>query len=239
MCFKTEKGKCKICQEGYILLDNGSCTKEKKCKYADKDTNLCTYCLEDYCLDTNDMKCISNIENNEYQNCNKFKNGGCFECIFGFALGEDLKCSTTNNCAKSYNGTCLECSKHYYLGYDNKCTNIEHCIYSGNNYELPCDECEDNYYFDFFNKICKESIDESFKNCKVSSYMGIKCASCKKNYYINQGDGFCYSNINETDEFYKCESSNFFGKECEKCEENYFLNYGDKKCIKLKIANFQ
>ena len=180
MCSQTEKGKCKICKEGYILMDNGSCTKEEKCKYADKDTTLCNYCMEDYCLDTTDMKCISNIQINEYQNCYKYKNGGCLECIFGFSVGEDLKCSTTNNCAKSYNGTCLICSKNYYLGYDYKCTNIEHCIYSGNNYELACDECEDNYYYDFFYKICKEVINEIFNNCKISSYMGNKCASCKK-----------------------------------------------------------
>ena len=89
--------------------------------------------------------------------------------------------STTKNCVKSYNGTCLKCSKNYYLGYDYKCTNIEHWIYSRNNYELACDECEDNYYYDFFYKICKEVIDEIFNICKISSYMGNKCASCKKN----------------------------------------------------------
>ena len=238
MCSKTEKGKCKICNEGYILLENGACTKEPKCKNADKDTNLCNYCLEGYCLDNNNKKCISNIEYNKYQNCYKFQNNGCTECIFGFTVGEDLKCSTTINCAKSDNGTCLECSKYYYLGYDKKCTNIEHCIYSGNNYLLPCDECEDNYYLDFFDKICKYSIDDKFKNCKISSYMGYNCASCKKDYYINQGDSLCYSNKNETDIFYKCESSDFFGEKCEICENNYFLNDGDKKCSKIENCKF-
>ena len=233
MCSKTEKGKCKICNKGYILLDNGSCTKEEKCQNADKDTSLCNYCIEGYCIDNSNITCISNTKNDEYQYCNKFKNG-CTECIFGFAVGDDSKCSTTNNCAKSYNGTYLECSMNYYLGYDHKCTNIKHCIYSGNNYEIPCDECEDNYYFDFFYKICVESYEEKFKNCKVSSYMGYTCASCKKNYYINQRDSLCYSNTNETDNFYQCISSDFFGNECERCEENYFLNFEDKKCSKIE-----
>ena len=236
-CSVTDKGKCKTCEDGYILLDNGSCAKELKCKFADKDTSLCDYCLEEYCLDQKDMSCVPNTEFNEYQNCFKYKNG-CRQCIFGYALGDDLKCSTTNHCGKSYNGTCLECSKNYYLGYDHKCTGIEHCIYSGHNYELPCDECEDNYYLDFLYKVCTYVTDEKFKNCKVSSSMGYKCSSCKNNYYINQGDDLCYSNTDKNDDFYKCESSDFFGNKCEKCVENYFLNEGDKKCSKIENCKF-
>ena len=237
MCSETLEGKCKKCEDGYVLSDDGSCTKEKNCQYADKDTNLCSYCKEGYCLDEKDMSCVPNSELNEYQYCYIYKNG-CRECIFGFAKGEDLKCSTTSHCAKSYNGTCIECSKNYYLGYDNKCTGIEHCIYSGNNYELPCDECEDNYYLDYFYRKCVYITDDKFKNCKISSYMGYTCASCKKNYYINQGDDLCYTNINETDDFYKCESSDFFGEKCEKCVENYFLNDGDKKCSKIENCKY-
>lgn len=237
MCSKTEKGKCIICREGYILLGNGSCCKEEKCKNADKDTNLCNYCLEGYCLDNINKKCVPNRENNEYQNCFQYKNG-CLECIMGFSLGEDQKCSTTNYCSKSDNGTCYECSLGYYLGHDYKCTDIEHCIYSGNDYNLPCDECEDNYYFDFFTRRCKETGENKFKNCKVALYMGYRCTKCKKNYYINQGDSMCYSNTNETDIFYKCESSDFFGDQCEKCIKDYFLNYGDKKCSKIENCKF-
>ena len=238
MCSQTEKGKCIKCKEGYLLLENGSCTKEENCRNADKDTTLCNYCIEGYCLDNNNKKCISNLDNNEYQNCNQFRNNGCTECIFGYDVGEDLKCSTTKNCAKSYNGTCIECSKYHYLGYDHKCTSIKHCIYSGSNYELPCDECEDNYYFHFLDKICKRSEEEKFKNCKVSSYGGYNCASCKTNYYLNQGDKLCHTNMNESDIFYKCEISDFFGYKCEKCVKDYFLNYGDYKCSKIENCKF-
>jgi len=237
MCNITEKGKCKICKEGYILLENGSCTKEENCQMADKDTTLCDYCKKGYCLDNSIKKCLSNTENNEYQFCYIYKDH-CTDCIMGYSLGDDLKCSTTNHCFQSDNGTCIECSQGYYLGYDYKCSNIEHCIYSGNDYSLPCDECEDNYYYDFFTRRCIQTISYKFQNCKVALYMGYRCTSCKNNYYINQGDSLCYENTNKSDIFYKCESSDFFGDKCEKCINGYFLNYGDYKCSKIENCKF-
>ena len=44
MCSKTEKGKCIQCSEGAILLKDNTCSLEKNCLSADKDTALCNSC---------------------------------------------------------------------------------------------------------------------------------------------------------------------------------------------------
>ena len=150
------------------------------------------------------------------------------QCISGFYIGKDNKCSFSNFCAFSENSICNECIDNYYLGLDNYCTNVQNCIYS---YNYKCIECKDNYYYNAENETCIKS-EGNFKNCQIS-YMGEKCDSCKKNYYLNKTDNLCYSN-KELNNFYKCIYTDYKGEHCAQCENGYFLGYRDYKCSKNK-----
>ena len=165
MCFETDLGKCIKCLDGVKLIKDNICTKEDNCNQADKDTGLCNSCISGYYIDNKIKKCISNQEDNEYKYCIS-ANDGCRKCEEGYYLGEDLQCTKTEKCAESERNICNRCSKGYFLGYDHKCTKIEHCIYSGSTDEYPCDECEDNYYYNNLNQTCVETKDKKFHNCK-------------------------------------------------------------------------
>ena len=224
-CSKSKGGKCIECIDGFYLIYD-TCSKEKNCELADKDTGLCEKCNEGFYLDMKDRKCKSNKEENEFKYCEIFDEK-CLKCQKWYFVGEDLKCSKTDNCAKSDNGECLECIHGYYLGKDKRCTNIRHCIYSGNN-NYACDECEEKFYYDSFNVTCKEE-NENFTNCKVALNDGKKCSICRDNYYLNKTDYLCYDNTNENSNYYKCLSTNTDNL-CEKCINNLNLNSGDRKC---------
>ena len=223
-CSKSKGGKCIQCREGNYLIDD-TCSNEKNCKKADKDTSLCEKCNEGFYLDIKDRKCKSNKENNEYKFCQIYDEK-CIKCEDWYFVGEDSKCSKTANCSLSENGECIECSKNYFLGKDKKCTNIEKCIYSGNT-NYACDECEKNYYFNALYMVCNEET-QKLKNCKISSD-GITCSICREHFYLNKTDYLCYDNTNENSDYYKCLSTNRFNS-CDKCENDYYLNSGDKKC---------
>ena len=230
MCKKTKKNICEECSFGYQLLENGSCTNEKNCKLADKDTGICNFCLDGFYLDNKDRKCKSNRENNEFKNCVLYNNG-CNKCENGYFISEDLKCVKTRGCAESENGICLKCSEKYFMGLDNNCSISEHCIYSGKNIFYGCDECEKNYCYDIFSKVCFLIEEEKFENCKMA--YGTRCSLCHDNFYLNDTNSICYDNTNENDKFYKCEKTDYYGNECFKCIEGYFLSE-DKKCTKIE-----
>ena len=67
-CSKTKGGKCIECLNGNYLIGD-SCSNEKDCKLADKDTGLCDICNEGFYLDKKDRKCKSNKEDNDYKYC--------------------------------------------------------------------------------------------------------------------------------------------------------------------------
>ena len=219
---------CEKCIEGYYLSENDKvCTTEKHCYYGHQDTGICFQCQNNYYLETKTGKCISNQEENDFKNCKLSENFKCIQCIYGFYIGNDNKCSTSKNCHRSEKGKCLECTDNYFLGLDNIC-NIDHCIYSNYN---ECIECEDGFYYDKLNISCKSSIkNEKFKNCKYSVY-GEYCDSCKNGFYLNRSDHLCYSN-EEKNEFYKCAILSESGY-CVECADEYYTD-GDNKCTKIE-----
>lgn len=226
-CLKSENYKCKECLTNYYLTEDGNtCSNEKNCYSADKDTGICFWCSKNYYLKKNEYKCISDKEKKDYKFC-KIVSDKCDECESGYTFSEDGKCSKSKNCAESNNGDCIICSEGYYLGLDGKCTDKEHCAYSTfNNY---CVECEDGYVWDNYNQLCK--LDEGkFKNCRIT-LEGVFCAACKKNFYLNLTDNLCYDNTKK-DEFYKC--TRVSSNQCKDCEEGYYYGYNDYKCNKIE-----
>ena len=228
-CSKADDyGRCEECISGYYLIGTGynaKCAIEEKCSISDKDTDLCMECINGYYIDYKDGKCKSNQNNNEFKYC-KIVDDVCKDCIIGFYLGEDSKCSNTNGCVESENGICESCSDNYYYGLDQKCSLIEHCIYSKN--ENDCIECEDNYCYNQREQKCFFA-DNELQNCKIVTYYPNKCFLCKKDFYLNQTDNLCYSNIEKGD-FYKCEITNYNSKECFRCIEGYYLGYKYHRC---------
>ena len=233
-CVESQNGKCKKCLPNYYLASTNSvCSTEEHCSYGDVDTGLCNTCDEDgYYLDYQDYKCKSNKEENDFMNCTRVFEGKCTQCIFGYKLTNDSKCTITYNCLKAENGTCISCQNKYYLGLDHKCTNVEHCIYS-NEFEI-CLECEDNYYYNQLYKNCSKA-EGDFENCKYSEKDS--CTECKSNYYLNKNDSLCYDNTQEGP-FYKCAKSDNNNEYCEECIDNYYLGIGDNKCSLIEDCKF-
>jgi len=211
-------GQCRKCIDGFYLTSSGdSCTKDKNCYKGNKDFGICLSCKNNYYLDNINKICKSNQENNEFKYC-ILANEFCYQCIFGYQVGEDNKCSTSYNCAESENGICIKCKNNYFMGLDNRCISLEHCIYS-NKYSEDCLECEDNFYYERKNKTCLLS-KTNFTNCK-SGYNDYYCVECKNNYYLNQTDKLCYNNNIKNDIFYKCAQTDSEAKKCVSCIENY------------------
>ena len=221
---------CKKCYEGYYLTEfKDCCTKDINCYEGDKNIGICLRCKEGYYIDFNDGKCKLNTENNEYKNCRIADNNKCTNCLYGFTLAEDLKCSSANNCEEVEDGKCIRCINNYYLGLDDKCSNIENCIYSNNFGE--CIECKDNYYYNRKKWKCEIGTG-IFKGCRYG-YDDWRCFACKNNYYLNQTDSLCYSN-EEIGDFYKCSMTDFNATYCARCIDNYNLGEIDHKCTLLK-----
>ena len=224
-------GKCKKCISGYFMSEDGySCTPEINCKKGDEHFGICQLCKDNFYIDNNDKKCKSNIDENNIKYCKILKDGVCTECIIGYAIGEDHKCSTSYDCKRSVNTTCVECSHNYFLTKNNFCTNVERCVL-GSFYILGCVECEENYYYDEYNMECKLA-EGNFINCKSSEDLTY-CQKCRDDFYLNLTDNLCYSNKAQN-KFYKCLEANITEEsgeyECIYCIDNYYLGSIDKKC---------
>ena len=223
----AQYGLCKKCLPGYYLtLIKDSCTPEKNCFKGNKDFGICISCTDNYYIDKRDGKCKSNTEDNEFKYCKSAKNV-CYECIYGYQIGEDQKCSTSFHCLESINGTCIKCKNNYTMGLDNRCSSSQHCIYSNKYYDV-CIECEDNYYYRINNKSCLIA-EKNFTNCK-SGYTGSSCTECKNDFYLNQTDKLCYSNKQKDKKYYKCAIVDSVNEKCISCVDNYYLGLKDNKC---------
>ena len=225
--------KCEKCNDGYFLTENGnSCTKERNCYYGDKNMGICKECKTGYYIDYKDGKCKSNEEENDFKYC-KIADGECMSCIYRTYLGKDNKCSLTKNCLESEKGICRQCLDDYHLCLDSKCTNIDKCIFIDDttNYYDICIECEDGFFYNKTSKLCEVG-ENSFKNCKISTFDGHLCEKCKNNFYLNMTDNLCYNNSIK-DNFYKCASTDKNGEYCKECVEGYYIGYIDHKCTTI------
>ena len=224
-----ELGICESCSSGYFISEfDKSCTTTENCYIGIKNIGLCEQCNSGYYIDFKDGKCKSNSEENEFKYCRTAKEI-CNECIPGYYLGNDHKCTDNKYCSESLNGECTECKNNYYLGLDNRCSEVENCIYSN---EYECEECKNNFYYERYRRKCIEW-EGRFINCKYG-YEIKGCERCKDDYYLNQTDNLCYSN-NINNKFYKCAMTDANGLNCIFCIQNYFLS---NMCTKVKGCDY-
>ena len=230
-CSQTDNyNNCIKCIDNYFLIKNSdntfSCTNEKNCINADKETGLCEKCANDFYLDLADRLCKSNKDTSEFNYCKKVNGNYCEECVHDYFLDQNGKCVFTQNCEISNNGICIKCKDNFYLGLDGKCSNIEKCVYSTFG---MCNECEDGYVV--IANVCEEIKEDKFKGCKMAYSDGLACIGCKKDYYLNYTDNLCYDNSDKNN-YYKC--AFVYLTYCETCVENYYLAKDDNKCTKVQ-----
>ena len=226
-CGETKDDKCIKCLDSYSLTVNGKCSSTENCLNSDAETGICQECLKEFYFDLKDEKCKSNEIEEKNKFCSKFKDV-CIDCINGYFIGEDNRCSTTKNCAESKSGICSVCSNNYILIKDNKCIDIENCSEINDKYE--CIECKDDYLL--VNKTCILIEDDKFENCKKADDNGKICVLCHNDFYLNKTNNLCFSN-KEYGQFYKCKTSsdNSEGSNiCIECVPEYYLGYEDRKC---------
>ena len=227
-CSETKDEKCIKCLNNYYLTQEGKCSTSENCFNSDAETGICLECLKKFYLDLKDEKCKSNeIEENK-KFCSKFKDV-CIDCITGYFIGEDNKCSTTKNCGISENGICSVCSNNFILIKDNKCINIENCAEINEKYE--CIECKEDFLL--VNKTCILIEEDKFENCKKADDNGKTCLLCHNDFYLNKTNNLCFSN-KEFGKFYKCKTSSDIstGSDiCIECNSEYYLGYEDRKCV--------
>ena len=223
-------GKCQQCKENHFLAkDRYSCTISDNCELGNEYNDRCETCSKGFYINLDNGICFSNKEDNDYKYCFSVKGENCIECLDGYYLGDDKKCSNSTNCSEISNGICTKCQVNYHIGkLDLKCNNVDKCIKSISHDK--CDECDKGYYL-FWNE-CKD--DTNYKNCKKGEEYNniVYCNECKSGYYLNESDFKCYSNDNKYGNFYKCSKVgiNSEGKEqCKNCEDNFYLG-DDKKC---------
>ena len=112
---KGEYNSCEKCIPGFYLSQyGGSCTPEINCASGIREIGVCNICKQNFYIDYKSGKCISNQEDNEFKYCDN-ADEVCTQCISGFHLGKDNKCTFSQNCAASDNTICYECIDNYYL----------------------------------------------------------------------------------------------------------------------------
>ena len=227
-CMASERGKCIICKDNYILIGheiqickNLNSEDFKNCHNISLINGLCEECEEGYYLNKGDKKCTKT------ENCYESSFGVCQRCNYFYYLNkkEDicvLQKENFYNCKESLDGSvCDSCNDNFYLSEDRKCSNTNYCLESSNYY---CKKCVSGYYLTEKTKVCTN--EENCVNGKED--LGI-CIECKNGFALDFKDGKCKSN-EEDNEYKFCEIANGY---CIKCLEGYYLSE-DNKCSLTK-----
>ena len=193
-CMASERGKCTICKDNYILIGK----EIKICKYLNSEdfkncrnisliNGLCEECEEGYYLNEGDKKCT------KIENCYESSFGVCRRCSYFYYLNKKenicvLQKENFYNCKESLDGTvCDSCNDNFYLSEDRKCSNTNYCLESSNYY---CKKCFDGYYLTETNNVCTNS--ENCANGKED--LGI-CIECTNGFNLDLKDRKCKSMI--------------------------------------------
>ena len=219
-CSKSLNSKeCQECNSEYYLTDSKNlCISTPNCQTGNKDTGICTSCIQNYYIDYSDGKCKSNLEDNEFIYC-KEADEVCKQCIDNYFIGKDGKCSNDKNCAFSEKGICLECIDNFYLGSDNKCSLIKGCLKSEN--ENKCIECNINYCLNSKTGNCENNqniyteAEKIYYKCKKTNEEGNKCEICLEGLSLNN-NGLCF------DDTHCLEKNNNI---CLRCQNNEKWSY--------------
>ena len=238
------------------LTGDTNCIKCADGYYKTQDSN--TNCILESLIPVNYFKNNSdNIFYKCYTNCNKCNdyynsendNMNCLECITGyyFIYG-------TNNC---YDMSFADENDYFFSERDNK---FHKCYFSCqkcsqlelDEYHHNCDECIDNYYFEYNTKNCynfsilekgyyfdnftinqdlneKPVFKKCYENCKTCNNSlvddNMNCITCKENYYKKNGTNNCY-NDELIEQGYFLNNNIFYP-----CEENCKTCFNSKTII--------
>ena len=213
-----ETGFCDSCESEYYLTSEYKCIKTENCE--ESINGNCIKCKEGYYLDKLNEVCEKKYDN--FSLClQSFDNKTCDICDSNNYFDENGICIPTKYCSKSINFTCVECIEGYYLTQENSvCTFTHNCVIGDKDLGM-CMKCNDSFYLDGNDYICKTNKENNeFKYCTKTE--DGKCIECEKNFYL--GEDFKCS-------FTKNCSESEIGT-CLKCSKNFYLGY-DNKCTNI------
>ena len=239
--YMLEKGelRCKICEEGYILIESGNkcIPKLENCLIAKNNEIQCSLCKINYTLVK--KTCVFN----KIEYCLEYINDVnlllCKRCNNKYFLHNN-KCEIgiIKNCEiYNHDGSCKKClSKSFLISTHKKsiCSDIplkQNCLeLSGIKNELICNKCAEGFIQikkeNYFNKNICLSLN-NVDNCDIYDirddlfYSTLECLKCKENYYVKNNLCFLRTNLNTN-----CEELEEYKDECKKCKINYLLLNG-------------
>ena len=188
-CQISYKGKCLICIDEYILIQESGFCKSihaedlKNCLTISNVNGTCLECKEGYFLNEGDSKCT----NTEF--CFESIYGVCTSCIGGYYIDKkNDKCIKAEiaNCKQTIDGiNCDECNDNFYLADNYQCSETNMCskVEKG-----MCIECK-KYYYLAGNGIC--TLEE---NCQTADKDTGVCTECKIGFYFDNINKVCKSN---------------------------------------------
>ena len=239
----TDSAKCQICENRYILTDQGKCIfcpPDCNTCFYDKDTDSakCETCYSNAIL-TNQNTCIlcpTNCSTCFYDE--KTDSVKCKSCHNNDVLTTAKTCiscpSNCNTCfydEKTDSAKCKTCHKNEVLTTEKTCiscpSNCNSCSYDGNLNIAKCNSCNDYYTLSQNNECIFCGVGCIHCNLEDGE---IKCISCIQGYILEDNQctklsvpqqciGYISQRFNNTDEVI-----------CTKCNKIYALDSINNKC---------
>ena len=214
-----EKGICQDCENDYFLSSENKCIKTQNCK--ESIFGNCISCIDGFYLNKMVDKCEKKHGNFTY--CKQsLDNETCDICDNNNYFDQNGICEPYKYCSISINFKCIECIKGYFLTLENNvCTHTENCRIGDKDLGM-CTECNDTFYLDGNDYICKTNLeDNEFKHC-IKTEEG-KCILCESGFFLGED--------------FKCSFTNYCSESlygtCLNCLKNYYLGY-DNKCTNVE-----
>ena len=238
----TEIGLCEKCKEGFFLNSGDKrCITTNNCH--ESLNGNCIKCSLSYYLDKSVDEC--KMKNDTLISCQETLDGiTCDKCDDDAYFDDEGICIGVKYCSKGAPFVkCKKCQEGYYLSdYGNCCSKEPNCYYGDKDLGI-CTQCNNFYYIDFKDGICKpNNEDNDFKYCTKADG---ECYQCIQGTYLGEDKrcsfsrfcaesnlGVCKHCINS--EYHlgrdnlctnidKCIYTNYYYNSCEECEEGYYL----------------
>ena len=131
--YSNNYNQCVECEDNYYYFPlNRTCLESKgifeHCKTGYE--KYCTACKNNYYLNTNDSTCLDNTREGSFYKCKKSdkNNEFCEECVDGYFLDSENKCTLVKNCKISKNEKICEICEEYF------CLNVKNGTCISNDY---------------------------------------------------------------------------------------------------------
>lgn len=226
-CEDQKYGSCKICRDGFVLIDGTCPCSDTSCALCDNGLaglHICYLCKNGYYNYKNDCYC-------DIDNCEQCSENSCLICKTGYFYN-----ITSKECQKQKEEEKLTC-------FDANCD----ACYSPE--KGGCDYCKDGYVYK--KGECHKLPDpDQFNNCKDGYYYkdgfceeiceGVNCTTKQFYYYVCPPNDCLVCSNNVLQIFSECNNSEICqmdgclncitNEECIICNQGYYLFGG--KCLK-------